>query len=71
MTSKTSPLRPPYERLYTVKEFCDIFRISRTTCYEWREKKMIHYQRTATGLIRFSQSDIDEFCQRNGHVVKQ
>lgn len=53
------------KRYYTEKEFCKLMGISRKTAFEWREKKMISYLRTPSGIIRYRQSDIEKFEQRN------
>jgi len=53
------------KRYYTEKEFCKLMGISRKTAFEWREKKMIGYIRTPSGIIRYRQTDIDKFDRRN------
>jgi predicted site-specific integrase-resolvase len=53
------------KRYYTEKEFCQMMGISRKTAFEWREKKMIGYIRTPSGIIRYRKSDIEKFEKRN------
>lgn len=59
------------KRYYTEKEFCEMFCISRMTAFDWRKKKMIGFMRTPTGLIRYRQSDIDEYERRNGFSLRK
>lgn len=54
------------KRYYTEKEFCEMFGISRKTAFEWRNKKQIGFMRTPGGLIRYRESDIQEYERRNG-----
>lgn len=54
------------KRYYTEKEFCELMGISRKTAYEWRDKKQIGFIRTPGGLIRYRESDIQEYERRNG-----
>lgn len=53
-------------RYYTEKEFCELFNITRKTASRWRKQKTIGFMRTPTGLIRYRQSDIDEYERRTG-----
>ena len=53
-------------RYYTEKEFCELFNITRKTAGRWRKQKAIGFMRTPTGLIRYRQSDIDEYERRTG-----
>lgn len=59
------------KRYYKEKEFCELMGITRQTASDWRKKKMIGFIRTPTGLIRYRQSDIDEYERRNGHGARK
>ncbi len=50
---------------YTEKQFCEMFQIDRKTAARWREAGLIRHIKTPTGLIRYRQSDIDEFERRS------
>lgn len=58
------------KRFYTEKEFCDLMGITRKTAFSWREKKLIGFMRTPTGLIRYRASDIEDYERRTGHNVR-
>lgn len=53
-------------RYYTEKEFCELFNITRKTAGRWQKQKTIGFMRTPTGLIRYRQSDIEEYERRTG-----
>lgn len=53
------------KRYYTEKEFCQMMGISRKTAYEWREKKLIGFVRSPTGVIRYRRSDIEKYERQN------
>jgi len=58
------------KRYYTEKEFCEIVGISRKTAFAWREKKLIGFIRTPTGVIRYPREAIEKFDQRNSVRAK-
>jgi predicted site-specific integrase-resolvase len=58
------------KRYYTEKEFCDLMRISRKTAFDWREKKIISFVRSPTGVIRYRPSDIEAYERRNSVRAK-
>lgn len=51
------------EQHYTDKEFCEAFKINRSTAAEWREKGIVGYLKMPNGQIRYSQSHIDALKQ--------
>lgn len=59
------------KRYYTEKEFCELMEISRKTAFSWREKKLIGFMRTPTGMIRYRNSDLDEYERRYGVIPKR
>lgn len=50
---------------YTEKQFCAMFQIDRKTALRWRKVGIIRHIKTPTGMIRYRQSDIDEFERKN------
>lgn len=58
------------KRYYTEKEFCEIVGISRKTAFSWREKKLIGFIRTPTGVIRYPREAIEKFDRSNGVRAK-
>lgn len=50
---------------YTEKQFCEMYQIDRKTAERWRNAGIIRHIKTPTGLIRYRQSDIDEFERKN------
>lgn len=56
-------LDKPY---YSEKEFCDMMEITRKTAFTWRDKRLIGFLRTPTGIIRYRRTDIEEYNRRNG-----
>jgi predicted site-specific integrase-resolvase len=50
------------EKLYTVKEFLQIFKISRHTYYQWKNKKIIEPIKIG-GSIRIPESEIRKIMQ--------
>jgi len=53
-------------RYFTEKEVCEMFNITRKTAFRWRKEKSIGFMRTPSGIIRYRQSDIDEYERRTG-----
>lgn len=47
------------EQHYTDKEFCEAFKINRSTSAEWREQGIVGYLKLPNGQIRYSQSHVD------------
>lgn len=50
---------------YSEKEFCDLMGITRKTAFSWREKKLIGFLQSPTGIIRYRRSDIEQYERRN------
>lgn len=50
------------EKFYTIKEFLQIFRISRHTFYKWKDKGIIKPIKVG-GSIRIPESEINRIMQ--------
>lgn len=51
------------EHLYTIKELCDIFQITRKTLNNWMAKGFPHYK-IFNGSVRFNKHDIDTWLEK-------
>lgn len=59
------------ERRYTDKQFCEMYQISRNTAARWRGKGLVKYIVTATGRIRYLESQLADFDRKNENLARK
>ena len=57
------------ERLLTLEEVCQYFRVSRTALWHWRQAGKIVALKTPGGSLRFREADVHEVLQEEATPV--
>lgn len=52
------------ERLLTLEEVCQYFRVSRTALWHWRQAGKIAALKTPGGSLRFRESDVQKVLEK-------
>lgn len=59
------------EKRYTDKQFCEMYQVSRNTSARWRKAGTLKYILTATGRVRYLESQLAEFDRKNERLARK